>query len=295
MSSDVMEFGFDDGKVVQVSGYERFTQSRPGELSRISVISFKKHVDAVLKHKAKEKGSPLTDEEIADIVKKVDVKLAERMGKDVKDLTEVDRLNIESPKFAAAYTHFGDGFGTIRCLSKRDGKTITHRAVCCSTKKLDDAQQHVGCVILKYPIDEDGEADLELLNQKKYTTIELYRMSAKKYKKFESTYASARKNDFKVIDIKVTLDGDSKYQKQNFENGMTAAWARKEGIKPEIRQWILEEGLRAWKHVEKELGFELTAEQLQQRISGGGSSNQLGSGEASAEAPKLQQGYDDLL
>ena len=120
-------------------------------------------------------------------------------------------------------------------------------------------------------------------------------MSAKKYKKFESTYASARKNDFKVIDIKVTLDGDSKYQKQNFENGMTAVWARKEGVNPEIRQWILEEGLRAWKHVEKELGFELTAEQLQQRISGGGSSNQLGSGEASAEAPKLQQGYDDLL
>jgi hypothetical protein len=76
---------------------------------------------------------------------------------------------------------------------------------------------------------------------------------------------------------------------------MTAAWARKEGVNPEIRQWILEEGLRAWKYIEKELGFELSAEQLQQRLTGGGSSAQLGSGEASAAAPQLQQSYDDLL
>ena len=292
MSSDVMEFGFDDGKVVQVSGYERFTQSKHNELSRITVISFKRRIDSILKHRAQEKGSPLTDEEKAELIQKVDTKLSEKTGKPVNDLTEIDRLNIEQPKFAAAWTHFGDGFGTIRCLSKRDGNTIIHRAACCNTKKLQDAEQHVGCVILKYPIDSDGEVDLDLLNQKKYTTVELYRMSAKKYKKFESTYTGARKNGFKVIDMKVTLDGDSKYQKQNFENGMTAVWARSEGVKLEVRNWILEEGLRAWKHVEKELGFELSPEQLQQRLSG---SAQLGSGEASAPTPQLQAGYDDLL
>lgn len=294
MSSDnsVIEFSFDETKVVQSQGIDRFKQSKHGEVNIVSIVAFKKHIEKILVKKALEKGSPLTDAEKADLVKRVDTKLAERLGKKVEELTEVDRLDIDFPRFAVAWTHYGDGLGTIRCLSKWQDKTIIQRAACCNTQRLGDPEQTIVTLIVKYPMDNEGQVDLDLLKQHKYTSFEIWRMNAKKYKKLESVLVSARSKEFTTIDLKVQLDGDPKYQKQLITNDLTAVWARKDAD-PEVRQWILEEGLRNWKHIEKELGFVMTPEQLHQKLAGGGSAGSLGSGEA--EAPKLQAGYDQLL
>ena len=61
--SGVFEFSWDEGKVIKTNNVDQFKQTRSGEKSRLSIISFKKFSDGVLASKAREKGSPLSDVE----------------------------------------------------------------------------------------------------------------------------------------------------------------------------------------------------------------------------------------
>lgn len=293
--SSVMEFGFDDAKVIKVVGVETFKQTRPGEKHRVTIVSFKRHHDGILAKKALEAGRPLTDEEKSQYNAKIDAKLAEKLGKAVDKLTEGERLDIARPKFSMAYTHYSEGVGTIRCLSKYEGQTMVQPEMCCN--KFGDADQKVGCIIMTYPIDDKGQVDADLLKMRKYTNFYVWAMSAKKFKKLEAAYTDARNDKREVIDLRVTLDGDPKFQKQQIEAASTAFWAR-EDCDPETRAWVLDQGLRAYKYVQQNLGFEMTRdklmEKLQQLGGGGGGSAQISSG-AQAEAPKLVSSYSDLL
>lgn len=288
--SDVMEFGFDDGKVIKNQGVDLFKQSKNGEKTRVSIVSFKRFHDGVLAQKAKEKGSPLTDQEKAEYIAKVDAKLAEQLKKEVSQLTEVDRLDIKQPRFAYAFTHFGEGVGTIRCLSQYQGNQVVKPEICCD--KFGDADQTVGMVIMTYPVDSDLQVDEQLLMQRKYTSFYIWKMSAKKFQKLQTQYVEARNDKRFVIDLSVILDGDPKYQKQNFAAMSSPIWAR-EGADPELRRWILDSGLRAWKHVSNNLGFEMKKDKLLEKLNMAPAA--LGSGAESAEAPALISGYDQLL
>lgn len=289
--SDIMEFGFDDAKVIKNQGVDQFKQTRSGETSRISVISFKKFHDVVLAAKAREKGSPLTDQEKFELITKIDTRLSEQLKKPVDQLTEVDRLDIKHPRFSFAYTHYKDGVGTIRCLSKYENGVCVKPEMCCD--KIGDADQTVGAVIMTYPTNQDGDVDEDLLKQKKYTGVNVYKLSSKKFKRLESAYKDAREDKRQIIDLKVKLDGDPKYQKQEISAGPNAVWAR-EGFDPSLRAWVLDQGLRAWKHVQGVLGYEMKKELLAEKL-GQTSSSQLSSGAQSAETPKLQSSYDELL
>jgi len=285
-----MEFGFDDAKVIKNQSIDKFQQAKPGQKDRVSIISFKRFHDVVLGAKTKEKGAPLSDEEKATYIAKIDTKLAEQLKKPVSELTEVDRLDVKSPRFGVAFTHFGEAVGSIRCLSKYEGSTMTKAELCC--EKLGDADQTVASVVMTYPLDNDGKVDLDLLKARKYTNFYIWKMSGKKFKKLESAYADARNDNRFTIDLRVTLDGDPKYQKQQIEAASLATWAR-DDMDPAVRAWILDQGLRAWKHIGNNLGFEMTKDKLIEKLSAGGGSHS--SNEASAEAPKLVAGYDALI
>jgi hypothetical protein len=289
-----MDFGFDDSKVIKTSGVERFKQDRPGKIDRVSLIAFKTYHDVILGGKAREKGAALTDAEKAEICAKIDAKLAENLSKKIEDLTEVDKLDIKSPRFSFAFTHWGDGVGSIRCLSTYEGTTLVKPELCCN--KMGDADQTVATVMLQYPVDRDNQVDMDLLRERKYTELWIWKLSSKKFKKVEGAYIDARNDNRPVVDLKVTLDGDPRYQKQVIEVASSAVWAR-EDTDPEIRQWVLEQGLRAYKYVKDSLGFEMKAETLSEKLGGQAASAAAlaASPETSASKPALQQSYDDLL
>lgn len=290
MSSNIIDFSFDESKVIKTQEIEVFKQNK-GEKHRVSIISFKKFHDGVLLRKAKEAGRPLTDAEKAEIIVKVDAKLAEQLNKKPEELTEVDRLDIKlSPKFSVSMIHYKDGIGSVRCLSTYQDGVLVKPEVCC--KEMGDATQTVGTIIMIYPVDEHLQADIDLLKAKKYTYVRVWRMTAKKFKGVESTYVGARNEGVHTLDLKVTLEGDPKFQNQKIESGSTAVWAR-EGIDPEIRQWVLEQGLRNWKHIAGKLGYEMSREKLIERLNS--STPAQMSAEAEAPAPQLSTSYDDLL
>ncbi len=284
--SSAMEFGLDDAKTIKSQGVETFKQGKSGEKTRASVISFKKFHDVLIAQKAREKGAPLSDQEKAELISKIDKKLAEQLGKSVEQLTEVDRLDIKQPRLLYSWTHFGEGVGTIRCLGTYEGNTLVKPELCCD--KFGDAEQTVGTIIMTYPVDDQMQVDLDLLKARKYTNIHVYKMSAKKYKRFESAYIDARNDKRFVIDLKIQLDGDPKYQKQSIEALSGATWAR-EDMDPAIRAWVLDQGLRAFKYVNSNLGFEMSKDKLIERLRGSVAV------EAAAEQPRLISNYDDLL
>jgi hypothetical protein len=284
MSGDVIDFGFDDGKVIKQSGMEKFIQTK-NDVHRVSIIAFKKFHDTILADKAREKGDKLDEKEIAEFTKKIDGNLAEKLGKSIDDLTEVDRLDITKPKFSFAFTHYSDGVGTIRCLSEFQGLTMTKPGLCCN--KIGDPDQTVAVPIMTYPVDEDYGVDEDLLSQKKYTGFYIWKLSSKKFKRVESAYKAAREDKQMVIDLKVALDGEQKYQKQIIEKLASAFWAR-DNTDPTIKQWILEQGLRARKYAPDQLGYAMKPDQLAERLG-------MVSSSGDEEKPQLQTSYSSLL
>lgn len=296
--SDVMEFGFDDAKVIKSQGIDQFKLTKTGERARISVISFKKFHDSVLSLKTKEKAAPLTDEEKAQYISKIDSKLAENLKKEIKDLSEVDRLDIKNPRFSYAFTHFDQrkkdqgGVGTIRCISKYDGNNLIQPEICCN--KFGDAEQTVATVVMRYPVDADLQVEMDIFKMKKMVEFSVWRMSAKKFKNLESTYIDARNDKRFCIDLRVTLEGDPQWKNYKIENAGSATWAR-EDMDAAVRMWVLDQGLRAWKHVANNLGFEMTKEKLTERLSGASAPAASVAIEAQADQPKLVESYDSLL
>lgn len=284
--SDPIEFGLDNAKIIKAAGCEAFKQSRPNEKSRITIISFRTYHDVKLKEKEAEKGSPLTDAEKADIIAKTNAKIAEHLGKPVDQLTEVDKLNPKEPKFGFSFTHFRDGIGTIKCLSKYEGNNVIKPAICCD--KMGDADQTVATVILQYPVDSEGAIDMDLFKQKKYTSVFIWKLGSKKFMKLRSILAEQKEEKRQTIDLRVELDGEVKYQKQNIHFVSSAAWCR-DDVPPELKHWVLEQGIKNWKYIKGNLGFEMTVDKLMEKL---GQAPQIAE---EAAKPQVQAGYTSLL
>ncbi len=261
-----MDFGFDDGEVVKQVGCDQFKQNRPKEISRVSIIALKSHHDVILSKKQSEEGRKFSDEEKNELFKKIDAKIAEKIGKPASELTDVDRLSFDNEKFKMAYTHYKDGVGTFRCLSKRENNEIVKKEVCCS--QIGDADQTVATIILQYPLDSDGDVDVDLLNQKKQTHVWVYKMNAGKFQKLHKTIKDARKkNGWGAMDLKIELDdGDVKFQKQIITSDGSAIWANKDIVTDSTRAWILERGLSNYKYTDKNLGKEMKITELIQKL-----------------------------
>lgn len=300
--SDVMEFGFDDGKVIKNAGIEEFKLEKNGK-ARISLIAFKKYSDVIIPRKAKErwenmteeerKGKTLslslfTDQEKLDIIKKIDEKIAERLSKEVKDLKEIDRLDTGSPKLWTSFTHFREGVGTFRCLGTYQKSTLIEAGKCCDDN--GEAEQKAVTIVLKYPVNEHLQPVMDMIKQRLYTEILLYRLSAKQYNRLESTFLEAREDGKARMDLKVTLDGDPKYKKHLYETS-NCFWG-KEDFDPETAAWILDQGLRASKHCPNNLGMEL---KLQQYLEKAGQSPAAMSSGANEDKPKMVGGYKSLI
>jgi len=285
--SDIVDFGFEESKVIKPAGIERFKLGRPGEIARISIVSFKRYSDTKIAQKTREKGSPLTDEETADIIAKIDAKLKEKLGKET--LTEADRTDIMSPRFSFSFTHYDDRVGGLRCLSKYQGMNVVKPELCC--EKFGDAEQTIATVVMIYPTNRDGSIDTDYLKAKKNIDFQILKMTAKKFKKIESVYADSRQNEEGVIDLKVTLDGEPKYQKFVIESGRVAAWARKDADE-ELRAWVIDQGIRCHKYVKNELGFEMSREKLVEKLN---ASSSQSTPETTSDKPRVQGSYNKLL
>ena len=145
---------------------------------------------------------------------------------------------------------------------------------------------------MKYPTDSNLQVELDIFKARKMTEISIWRMGSKKFKNLESAYRDARNDERYCIDLRVTLEGDPKFKNLKVEVASGAQFAR-DDMDREVRNWVLDQGLRSWKHVANNLGFEMAKDKLTERLSGKSSSHVAP--EADAAQPKLIESYDTLL
>lgn len=297
---DAFEFGFDSANVVKVNTVEKFEQKTAKQSNIVSIICFRKHSDGVLAKKKQEKGSDLTDEEREEILKKVDAKIAEKLGKPIESLTEVDRLDVSSPRFAMSRTHYieTNKVGTIRCLSTyNEAGEIVKKAQCCKVDE-KEAAQVIATGIVVYPTD-NNEVEMDLLAMQKQLKFYIWKLSAVKFKKIQSLYMNARNDKKPYIDLMVTLDGDPKYQKQDISvMGGLASFLREDTksngeliIGDGVRTFIKERGIKLFKNTEDVLGYKLDAAKLAEKLSGGNS----GGNSAKAENQTQTVNYSNMI
>lgn len=282
MDNSITDFSFDDGKVIKSSSVEKFIQNK-NDTHRVSIISFKTFYEAYEGQRMREKGSALAEKEKVELYANIDEKLQKKLGK--PELTEVDKIDISKPKFWATHTHYKDGIGFIRCISEYQGQQLIKPEVCC--QHIGEADQTVATIIMTYPVDDDMSVDKEIFGAKKQIKFYVWKLNSKKYRKVESTYKAAREDKLHTIDMKVTLDGDPKYQKQLIERQSSAFWAKEE-VDDSVRIYCLEQGIRIKRHIEDHLGFKMKKEMLMERLN-------LSSPASEEDSPKIQQSYSALL
>jgi hypothetical protein len=300
----VMQFGFDDAEAVVNTELPVFLQSASERKSRISVISFKSHVQVWIdKFVAENKALPSTDE-INEQRKKIDEKLADHLKKPVDELTEVDRLNIQVPAFASAMVHYKQGVGSVQCLSKWEKGSRVTNEICCD--RMDEPKQKIGCAIAHYVgLDENLDPNMDVLRLKQGLKFNAWMMNPSKYTSVKVSYNDGRRqlremeeNTGKklpaVFDLRCELDGDPKFQNQKLSH-MGCKWAHST-VPKEVQNFVLAQGLKIFKMLEKgnkQMGYEISKEKLAEKLSSGSSSS--GSSQDTADKPQLNSNYDELI
>ncbi len=287
------EFDLDNTEAVKVKSIENFKQQKPGEKARLSIISFRKMSDVIIDRKQKEAGRHFSDSEKAEIIAEADKKLAAKLNKSVSQLTEVDRLSLDNVRLMTERTHYKDGIGTIRCMSKFEGNNLSQQEICC--QHLGEPSQKIGTIVMKYPVDKHGKVNQDLLRNREYIEFYVWAFSPKKFDQIRSKYAEAKGDDppRSRIDLNVTLDGDPKYQKQLIEIASGTPFFLREDFPVDMRVWILDNGIRLFKHVSDSLGFSMKKDTLLEKLG-------LSSGSSYDDdkpTPQLNSAssYDDLI
>lgn len=300
----VMQFGFDDADAVINTELPIYQQSASEKKSRISVISFKTHLQVWIdKFISENKAAPST-EEINEQRKKIDEKLSAHLSKPVDELTEVDRLNIQVPAFASAMVHYKQGVGSVQCISKWDKGSRTTNEICC--ERMEEPKQKIACSIVNYvALNDDLEPNMDVLRLKQGMKFNAWMMNPSKYTSVKVSYNDGRRQLREmeentgrklpaVFDLKCELDGDPKFQNQKLSH-MGCKWAHS-SIPKEIQNYVLAQGLKIFKLIEKgnkQMGYEISKEKLIEKLSSGSSSSSSSS--ASDDRPQLNSDYDALI
>jgi hypothetical protein len=160
--------------------------------------------------------------------------------------------------------------------------------ICC--QRLGDATQTIGVLIVRYPLKNDLSVDVDMVNAFQGLDFFIWKISSKKFHQIEDAYRSARTVDRHIIDLIVTLDGDPKYQKQSITACENAMWEG-DNINIETQNWILNLGLRLWKHAAPAIGVEIELDKLHEKF-GLPSGSHMG---GHTEIQRIVSNYDDFL
>lgn len=295
--SDIVEFGFDDEVSIQNNTLEPFKQERTGQKDRVSIIVFKRHNDKVIEQKVKEaakEGKTLTEQEKAQIFASIDAKIAEKFKKPISEVQEIDRLDTRDPKWAYGWNHYREDVGVIKCMSTYEGPNVIKKRLCC--QEIGEASQALATIIMRYPLLDNGDPDTDLLKMRKQVRFQAWKVSPKKFAQISERYLDERKDNNKyVLDLKLQLEGEPKFQKQ-IMGSSTATWAR-EDVPLEVKQWILEAGITAMTKIKSVIGFEIKEEALVEKLRAGGKSVALGDKPREEDKPRgsLQTDYGSML
>lgn len=193
----------DRGKVNsnQIDWYKGET----GRTDRVALVYFNNIKQTLLRRGLKANPKMTKDEQKVLLLGGLQ-KLAEKLGKSLDQLDEVDMLDMGEARFRTLTSSYKQGIGYVEWPKKL---TPEEEKV---WKKLGDKKDYVCTLLLQYPTDKDGEVDRERLA--KGWAIKPWRFPAKVYEAIRKANKGAAEhgNSVSSIDLNISCE-DAKFQK----------------------------------------------------------------------------------
>lgn len=137
---------------------------------------------------------------------------AKELGKEVGQLSPVDKLNINKAQFRMFSAHYQEGLGYVVSRLGLDGAEADK-----VWKQLSEPKKYFTTLLLVYPTDRDGNVDKEVLKahfgQRKFALIP-YRFSGMTYDQLWNINDGLRSNDLEISGQDLIVEcQDTQYQK----------------------------------------------------------------------------------
>jgi hypothetical protein len=248
----------DRGKVNsnQVDWYKGET----GRTDRVALVYFNNVKQTLLRRGLKANSKMTKDEQKALLLGGLQ-KLAEKLGKSLDQLDDVDMLDMGEARFRTLTSSYKQGLGYVewpKNLTPEEEKVW---------KKLGDRKDYVCTLLLQYPTDKDGEVDRDRLA--KGWAIKPWRFPAKIYEQIRKANRGAAEhgNSVSSIDLNIFCE-DAKFQKVSVTSSGPCIYLKNDKFK----RVVLEKAVSMY---DKLSPFrQMTTDELREKLglSGGGSS-----------------------
>lgn len=188
-----------------------------GTTYRVSLVYF--HPLEIAAARSFKKNNPnATREELVAAATKVLASKAEKLGKSVDQLTEVDKLDISNVRFKKVSAHYKEGVGY--CVS-RLGLDGPEGDV--AWKMMGDVKSYFTTVLLIYPTNKEGEVIKEQLAHA--WTVKPWRIGKKVYGRLLQVAEGLKSNDLSIANQDLSLKcTNTDFQNFEIDGAGKALW-----------------------------------------------------------------------
>lgn len=234
-----------------------------GRTDRVALLYFNNIKQTTLRKALKAKPD-ITKEQQKSVLIQTLQKLAEKLGKSIDQLDDVDMLDLNEARFKTVSASFKQGIGYVEWPKKL---TSEEEKV---WKKLGDKRSYVFTVLMQYPTDREGEIDKDRLS--KNWRVLPWRFSSDKYDVLRKINKGLGESGAMISGIDLNFAcTDATYQKITITQAGPSLYQKSD----KFRRLVLEKALPLY----EKLGLrQLTTDELREKLgmgagsSGGGSS-----------------------
>lgn len=254
----------DKGKVGQKAEWYK---GEKGRTDRVALVYFNDIKASTLRRavRAKPELAKSKDEQKAVVIAKLK-ELAEKLGKSIDQLDQVDMLDVSESRFKAASAVYKEGLGYLEWPKNlpADEEKVW--------KKLGDKRDYVFTVLLQYPTDRDGDLDKDRLA--KGWRVVPWRFSADKYDVLRKINKGLSESGSTIAGIDLNFAcTDTNYQKLTITQAGPCIYLKSD----KFRRMVLEKATPLY---EKLSLRQLTTDELREKLglssSGGGGGSDVG-------------------
>lgn len=128
------------------------------------------NIHKAMAKKAKRDGATLDTKAVQETIAKALAKRAADLEKDVNDLEEWEKLDLNTAQFKMYKSHYQEGVGTVLSRLGKDGAEGDK-----VWKRLEDPRTYYSTIALFYPLDASGNVDVKNIARDAY--VKLWRFS----------------------------------------------------------------------------------------------------------------------
>jgi hypothetical protein len=258
VDSDIGLGDEDKGKVQ--SNQLEWYKGEKGRTDRVALVYFNT-VDTTIRRRVLQQKPDLTVDQQRTVIVKARAQLAERLGKSVDQLDQVDLLDTTEARFKTVTASFKKEVGYVawpKVIPPGEEKIWA---------KAGERKDYVLTILLWYPTDREGDVDKDRL---KHFRVLPWRFAPEKYDIFRKINKGLLADGSSISQIDLNFScSDTQYQKISITPAGSAIYTKN----PQLKRLVLEKAIAMYQKLNpfKEMTIDELREKLGMPPAGGGS------------------------